>query len=79
MVTDQSYLFHIVNNQDANGKPLGFKWHTYNETWEMIQNFASGLYHEDLVPKMDDVWFIYLFSTSTVSLVFMLPIVLSGL
>lgn len=79
MGTDQSYLFHIVDKQDANGKPLGFKWQTYNETWEMIQNFASGLYHEDLVPKRDDVWFINMFSSSTVSLVYMLLIVLSGL
>lgn len=41
--------------QDENGNALDYKWYTYNEVWEMIQNFASGLLHYDLVPEKDGV------------------------
>lgn len=45
--------FHHL--QDENGNALDYKWYTYNEVWEMIQNFASGLLHYDLVPEKDGV------------------------
>ena len=38
------------------GKAQDFKWYTYNEFWERIQDFASGLIFKDLVPEKDGVW-----------------------
>mgnify|MGYP004662958467 FL=1 len=30
-------------------------WFTYNEVWERVQDFASGLIYLDLVPEKFDV------------------------
>ncbi|KAK8792860.1 hypothetical protein WA158_005024 [Blastocystis sp. Blastoise] len=37
---------------DAEGKALPFKFFTFTEIWQRIQNFASGLLYLDLVPKL---------------------------
>ena len=37
------------------GKAGDFVWFTYNEVWERVQDFASGLIYLDLVPEKFDV------------------------
>lgn len=45
----------VANAQEENGEAGDYKWYTYNEFWEMVQDFASGLLHLDLVPETDGV------------------------
>ena len=54
------YRPHVVlcvfdHLQDEEGNVLDYKWYTYNEVWEMIQDFGSGLLHYDLVPEKEGV------------------------
>lgn len=49
------YSYYYMYGPD--GKAQDFKWYTYNEVWEMVQDFASGLIHQNLVPEKDGVYF----------------------
>ena len=34
---------------------MDFKWYSYNEIWEMVQDFASGLIHLNLLSEIEGV------------------------
>ena len=50
------FLFSWFNLQGPDGKAGDYKWYTYNEFWEKIQDIASGLIYQNLVPEKDGVY-----------------------
>ena len=49
------FVLFLHDIQGPDGKAQDYTWYTYNEVWEMVQDFASGLIHQSLVPEKDGV------------------------
>ena len=48
-------LLFMRHAYDENGKAMDFKWYSYNEIWEMVQDFASGLIHLNILSEIEGV------------------------
>ena len=48
------FLFHV---KDSEGNPGDYQWLTYNEVWERVQDFGSGLLGLNLVTESYGVRF----------------------